>query len=482
MAAEPLPDRAVALFQAAAQQGQKYDVEDSPSNRYYGFLAEIEDIQYDRGGPVTYSVQFELVPFEWMEVAVPDGSGKRRAPPPTSPTTLLVFDAAPLEQVADALGTTASEIGEGQWYIIQLGRDRLTNAKRKAPYSNGHPDPVMAQGSPVKRQKLAELADRYFPLSAWLVDAIRQLFAPMEPREIGVMDVGQGSCNLIYDDQGHTLFYVDVGLPMFFNFASMPSDPAGNVAIINPGPCLGNNPAGPRILGIVTHFHWDHYYMLGHAQNANQLQNRDWIMPAQNAGPLINGIINSINLQPNGRVHVFPQGMGVFAALPVTITQCAAVGAIAAHDLNNSGIAVTVRIDDGQMREALLPGDAAYQCIAGIYGNPNLRWLAATHHGSDRNWQAPPAPHQANQGRLSYSYGINGPVPGGVHAYGHPRAMAVANYPPNWGNPGLVQSTAETGPNSNQPGRGNILMANVVPPPACGVANCPFHAFPKPLV
>jgi hypothetical protein len=116
--------------------------------------------------------------------------------------------------------------------------------------------------------------------------------------------------------------------------------------------------------------------------------------------------------------------------------------------------------------------------------------MVATHHGSDTDLipligATPiPPPNVANQGRISYSYGINGGPPFGAHCYHHPDAPAVAAYiAAGWGAaPALVDSTAETGPNSNVAGRGNILMANNINPPLCGVLNCPFHVFPKLLV
>lgn len=477
MASTAIPQGVVNLFETTAAQGAVFDHADSPSDRYYGYLAELQDAQYRPDGPVTWFAQLEIVPYEWMQVTVPEGSGKLRSPLPSAPTTLLVFDEAPLDEVAKALGTSADEIAEGQWFVIELGRDGAArSAKRKRLDIDGDVDEVEAMGRPVKRARTAELQDRFRPQAYWDVEAVRRIMQGLQPREIGVMDVGQASCNLLYDDQGHPLAYVDVGLPMFFNFASMPpADGTGNVAIVNPGPCLANNP-----FGIVTHFHWDHYYMLGFAHNADQLQDRPWIMPQQNAGPLINGIIANINNRANGRVHVFPPLMGALTVNMITIVPCAPAGGIPAHDLNNSGLAVVVRIDIPNQFDALLPGDAAFQAIAGIYANPRLLWMVAAHHGSDRHWQAPPAPNAANQGRLAYSYGINGPVPGGQHCYGHPRPAAVRDYPlAGWGVNPNVESTAETGPNSGIAGRGNILMANNVIPPPCGVPNCPFHVFPK---
>mgnify|MGYP001809895637 CR=1 FL=1 len=486
MAVTAIPTPLLATMDEVRKQGAPFNVEDSPSETYYGYLSQIEQVQYREGASVLHSVQLELVPFEWIEAAVMNLGDRVRDLPPAAPVTLLVFDDAPLDKVAAALSTTAPDLAEGDWYILTVPSRNGITAQRARPVFTASAVPLKASGRKLGGPKLALLRRRYKPFSRIDLAKILRMLQAIQPREVGVMDVGQGSCNVIYDANGTPQIYVDVGLPMFPNVLSLPpANALGNVEIINPGPCLRNNPPG-----ILTHFHWDHYSMLGMAANAAALRNRDWIFPPQGAGPYLAGQILQINGSPHGHVHVFPLGLGILPGGDITIIQCVPAG-MAPGDLNNSGLAVVVRLDAANNRDMLLPGDAAFQSIPGLAGFGGLRWMTATHHGSATNLVPPPAPllappipapYAAGQGRLGYSYGINGGVPGGVHCYGHPNAPAVAAYPvAGWGNIFHVTSTAETGPNSGVAGRGNIMMANNVVPPPCGIANCPFHVFPKTL-
>ncbi len=476
-----IPAGLAASYAALAQQGSVYDDADSPTDRYYAFLAEIEVVAASKGTPLQWSAQFELVPFEWMEAAVLSQPDTIRTPPPPSPYSLLVFEQAAPDEIAKALGTTPDDIAEGDWFIITLGRG--SRAGRVIPRSRPVIQPIKATGRRAPPPMQIKLRLRFTSRSLFSAKAVAALVAMAVPREIGVMDVGQGSCNLIYDVAGAPLFYVDLGLPMFFHNASRPPvNGAGNIGILNPGPCLAGNPPV-----FITHWHWDHYAMATWSANWAALCNRDWVVSGQPAGPAANFVIGDVNASANGNVIVIPAGFGHLVGGFVTVIQCVPGPGVAA-DLNNTGIAVLVRINDLYQRVALLSGDAAFQSIPGLAAVAGLKWMATTHHGSDTNLiPAPPspipAPYAANQGRLAYSYGINGAAAGGAHCYGHPAANAVAAYPPaGWGNALLVESTAETGPNSGVAGRGNILMGSNVIPPVCGVPNCPFHVFPKTLV
>ncbi len=483
MTATAIPTPLLATMESVRRQGGKFDAEDSPSNKYFGLLVEIERVQYREGGPVLHSVMFELVPFEWMQAAILSLGKSLRGLPPASPYTQLAFDEAPLGEVAAALGTDADGLVEGEWYIITLGRSTGIRASRASPRGSTRIRKTRASGIKAPRRLQRSLQRSFRPITRFDTAALTVKLQAMQPAEVGVMDVGQASCNLVYDAQGHGLLYVDVGLPIFFQLASSPPGDA----IRNPGPCLGNNPTG-----IITHYHWDHYYMLVQAANRAALRDRDWIFPPQGLTPAIVNVIHQINATHNGRVHIFPAALGQFTVGHVEVVRCVPGAGVGPNDRNNTGLAVAVRLDTANQRYMLMPGDAAYQSIPGLAGAAGLRWMAATHHGSATNLAPPPAgfaappipaPYAANEGRLAYSYGINGPVPGGVHCFGHPNALAVAAYPvAGWGNANHVAATAETGPNSGVAGRGNIMMAGAVIPPACGVANCPFHVFPKILV
>lgn len=474
-----IPSGLTHTFGVIANRGKVFDTPDSPTDTYYGFLADIEDVVSARSGETLWSVQFDLVPLEWMESAVLAQSDKSRTPPPDGPVTLLIFDDARPDHIADALSTPVPEVVPGGWYIITLGKGGV-GASRAPPTWAPKVQKLSARGLRAKRRDALRLSRRFRPVGKFSYAKIQAMLAAMAVREIGVMDVGQASCNLIYDANGVPQAYVDVGLPMHRNLGSLPPpNGLGNVEVINPGPCLAHSP--PVIL---THFHWDHYSMPMMSANRGALIDRDWVVPNQVRGVAANNILNAVGAARNGNVHVFPAALPGVIGGNVAIIQCRPRAYMAGGNLNNSGLAVVVTIN-GQMQHAMLPGDAAFQAIRGLGAFPNMRWLVASHHGSDVDLiQAHiPAPQAANQGRLAYSYGINGGPPGGVHCYGHPRAAAIADYlAVGWGHAGAVASTAETGPNTNVPGRGNIMMCHSTIPPPCRVLHCPFHIFPKILV
>ena len=482
-----IPSNLNESFKAIARKGEVYDKEDSPTDRYYALLTEVENVTYSEGGKKLWSIDFEIVPFEWMESAVLSQTEATRGPPPSGPASLLAFDEAAPDDIAKALTTPVDEVVEGEWYIITLGKGGVA-AKRANAVALPSIRQVKAKGFKAPRRQQRKLNMRFRPVFRFSAKDLKKLLAGLVPREIGVMDVGQAGCNLVYDDQGVPQFYVDVGFPLFPNLASLPpANGLGNIEIHNPGPCLGNNPAV-----ILTHFHWDHYAMARVSTNAGALVDRNWIVPNQVAGGAAWVFLNNILASPNGQLHVFPVALAGIVGGNVNVIQCVPVLGIAAGNLNNSGLAAVVKMTNLLPNRTLLPGDAAFQAIPGVGAIVGLRWMTATHHGSDTDLiplvgPSPiPAPQVVNQGRIAYSYGINGGV-GGLHCYGHPDAPAVAAYQGRgWGvggvGGGFVASTAETGPNSGVAGRGNIMMCSNVMPPACGVANCPFHAFPKLLI
>ena len=486
MAAAQLPAELVTSFKNVSDQGNKYDTEDSPSDQYYGFLAEIEQFEDEKTKDTLASVQFELVPLEWMESSVLNLKDTLQSQPPTSPATFFVFDDAPLDTIANSLSTTVDNLSEGQWFIITLGRGKVSGS-RASPSRPFRSRKTKAFGRVPPSGSLIKLSRRFRPRGRFDNQRIKKILGDLLCQEVGVMDVGQASCNLVYSNAGVPQLYIDVGLPMFPNFASLPPvDPVtGNVLVLNPGPCLLNNPPG-----ILTHWHWDHYTMGNFSTNHAAVCNRDWIVPNQPFGGAGNNFWNAV---PIGNRHVMPAALPAAIAGNVNIIQCVAGPGIPPAGFNNSGLAVVVTVDTVNNRRVLFPGDAAFQSIPGLAGIANLRWMPASHHGSDTNLiPLPPAlppippPNVANQGRLAYSYGITAivpvvPGPPANHCYNHPNPPAVAAYiAAGWGAVGNVASTAETGPNSNLPGRGNIMMCNNNLPPVH--PNCPFHAFPKILV
>ncbi|MGA1864423.1 MAG: hypothetical protein ACMUHX_05120, partial [bacterium] len=241
MSVERMPQQLLTSYEKVSEQGRRYDEEDSPTGCYYGFLVELERVQYKEGGPITYSAQFEIAPSEWLQTVVFTMPRVGTYPPPDAPYTLLVFEEAPLDHLANALSTTTENLNEGEWFLLHL--DGGLDAQRAKPAYPVKPVPVKVSGEPVPDSDGEKLKKRYRPTGRFSYSLLRGLFGPKKkmeavdvpgaPLEVGVMDVGQASCNLVYDPPGTPCFYVDVGLPMFFNYASLPpAGPAGVVEVI----------------------------------------------------------------------------------------------------------------------------------------------------------------------------------------------------------------------------------------------------------
>ncbi len=493
-----IPEDVMSVFLNAMEQGDQYDHEDSPSEQYYGFLVEIENAVNKEDQETLWSVQFELVPKEWMDVSVlgykEELKDLEKFQPPISPASFFVLDEATPETIAREFEIELDELHEGEWYIITLGKHGAggTKAAAKSKPSGGIKK-TSGKGKHVSKKTSRILRKSFTPKSGFLMSAIKRLLGMLQCDEVGVMDVGQASCNLIYSNTGVAQFYVDVGLPLgagpggalWGNGLSLPPvNAAGNRAVINPGPCLQNNP-----FVLITHWHWDHYTMAVTSANNAALTNRHWITPTAPLGGAGNNVWMAI---PAANRHAVPQGAPAFAGGTVTVIPCVPGPGIPIAAMNDTGLAVVVHVDAVNNQSVLLPGDAAYQSIPGLGAYNNLRWMVASHHGSNTNLvpASVPAPNVANQGRISYSYGITAPVPVAAgppanHCYGHPDPPAVATFvAAGWGANILTNDcTAETHPNSNVAGRGNIMMCNhVIPPVNPANPDCPFHAFPKILI
>lgn len=85
---------------------------------------------------------------------------------------------------------------------------------------------------------------------------------------VGVLDVGQGSCNVLVDDQHHAIAYFDFGYPT--------GEHAGAPPAQGPTPCLCHDP-----LIILSHWDSDHWGLCRRVPDAYRLE---WIAPQQHLG------------------------------------------------------------------------------------------------------------------------------------------------------------------------------------------------------
>lgn len=329
------------------------------------------------------------------------------------------------------------------------------------------------RNGPIRVRRI--LSQRYHPYAR----RVRLAPPPRRPRvppvsAVGVMDIGAGNCNLLFDQNMEPLTYYDVGFPLFFYVASAP-----NNLRVGPnwlGPILQN--AANNLNIVLSHWDWDHW-RLGRLAN---LHNLAWLYPVQPVGPSAHNFIltltNPAQWNPLNAVQ---------ANANYTVYRCTPPpGAAPAMIMNNSGLAVTLStnlpVGDAAWHEICLTGDANFNTLPAPVANAT--GITAVHHGANTHGAAanipvPPFPYAA-AGRIGYSYGIRPAT--GVHVYGHPVPAAVAAYQ----NQGWVQerSTAE-GPhiNANPPAlgfRGNIRMGSQAAlPPAYN--NTAFFAYPNQL-
>ena len=171
-----IPSSVNASFGVIAQKGAVYDTEDSPTDRYYAFLTDVENVVYSRGAKALWSVQFEIAPFEWVEAAILSQSETSRSPPPQSPASLLVFDDALPDDIAKALGTTADGLVPGEWYVITLGKGGPT-AQRARPSAAPLVRKVNGKGNKVDPRRARKLILRFSPRGKFSVALLTKLLA-----------------------------------------------------------------------------------------------------------------------------------------------------------------------------------------------------------------------------------------------------------------------------------------------------------------
>jgi hypothetical protein len=58
-----IPSQLNDTFKTIASKGEVYNKEDSPTDRYYALLTEVEDVVYSEGGKKLWSVEFDMVQF-----------------------------------------------------------------------------------------------------------------------------------------------------------------------------------------------------------------------------------------------------------------------------------------------------------------------------------------------------------------------------------------------------------------------------------
>jgi len=287
--------------------------------------------------------------------------------------------------------------------------------------------------------------------------------APPPISGVGIMDVGQGNCNMLIAQTGNIWAYYDVGYPLWFYISSLP----GNMRFAAPGyqgPIVQSNIANNPLQIYLSHWDWDHWRLGGLDPG---LQLLDFTFPNQPIGPTAANFLAGL---PNARKHMINAGTPPFAGPGNSALYCCfppGPNVPIAMIINNTGLAMSVptRLPaiNTTLHDIVLTGDANFNSVP-LPANvtANIAGITAVHHGSDNHGAADnlvgPINALGNQGYIAYSYGI---TTGGNHAYGFPVPAAVAKYQAaNWS---YARSTAE-GANINvgPTAHGNIQMGAAV--------------------
>lgn len=290
--------------------------------------------------------------------------------------------------------------------------------------------------------------------------------APVPPpiRSIGVYDIGQGNCNILFNNLLEPLTYYDLGYPLWFFLNSVPAVMrVGNGAFMGP---ITDNTAG-NLEVILSHWDYDHWRMGGYAA----MNNIQWTVPVQPVGPTALAFWNSI---PAHLRVIYPPGIPFQMDPNFVLLDCQPTPGMAPPAImNNTGIAIWLETllptTDANRHTVLLTGDA--NCDSAYAIHPNfgaMTGLLAVHHGSNTHGAPNNLPAQAaaynGQGRVFYSYGVSSVT--GAHAYGFPNAAAVASYrAAGWGHvpPTVMECSTAEGNQINAGGlanRGNIRVGD----------------------
>ncbi|MDX2361887.1 MAG: hypothetical protein QNK23_13845 [Crocinitomicaceae bacterium] len=304
---------------------------------------------------------------------------------------------------------------------------------------------------------------------------LRRVLPVLPPiQSIGIMDIGQGNCNLLFDQTNTPVTYYDFGYPNHFNYRSAPlSLKFGDPAFL--GPILPSAANGINI--VLSHWDFDHYglgYIYG-------LDNIPWTVPDDGVGPWTRDFC--ARLEANNMLTRVTTP--VHYAINYTIFRCVPTPGTAPIALrNNRGIAMRIATNlpstDATIHRVLLTADANFDTVPPA-ARQNLTGILAAHHGSGLHGAPDHLPVQANnynnQGRVAFSYGIKN----GVYCYGHPRPDAVQKYiDAGWNRQCSTAEGVNVRTDPTQANRGNIRMG-INTPLGPGFQNTAFTNFPNQL-
>ncbi|WP_219842228.1 hypothetical protein, partial [Xanthomonas arboricola] len=229
------------------------------------------------------------------------------------------------------------------------------------------------------------------------------------PAVLAVLDVGQGSANVMQNERCEPLLYFDVG-------RGVRADTATTQLPLEFCIC---GPRGTHPPVLISHWHEDHYEG---ANDDTDLYLCTWITPQ--ALTLKHKSIQQNALNQGSTVLELLPGFPDFqfgATSNFTLTYCTGP----ATNLNHCGHALLVERED---KNWLLPADAAYKFICFAMDRA-FTAVAATHHGAKFSGSAPLK--AGGYARLVYSFGPD-------NSYKHPKTSSISKHTGKFWNHGFV--------------------------------------------
>ena len=240
---------------------------------------------------------------------------------------------------------------------------------------------------------------------------------------VAVVKVGQGSCNVMYDQNDNARAVFDAGYG------------GGGRVILQAHNNLLNNIRSATVL-IISHWDLDHYRYL--TSYPDLINNKEVVLPTfgTNRGITVSRVVRDVQQRSTfyyayGRdVGTVPyqllQTPGNIRNLELRITTLPVNIRSRGQNKNNFG-AITASVSDNNGNPLiLLPGDASFSFIASQQKS-TLKYLLATHHGSirsitDDSNRVHSIPRALdNQGYVIYSYGQG-------NRYGHSAQSSWNSY------------------------------------------------------
>lgn len=385
-------------------------------NLFLGQLASLERIGWGR-----LRFRFDAIPQQWVQQSFQQNGERELGPGEISDTlekmplfrlefTLSPHKAGPsmnrsIESLAGALRSRGDALGS--WFEIDFRSSPRGNGACYSSVADAGTQGYLFLIDPAPRDlilylnKFTPTVTKVSPTGPELQKALGSI---PTPDAMAVLDVGQGSANVMLNHKGRPLLYFDAGRVIRSTVATPPP---------GFGFCICSQDDNP-VPVLLSHWHEDHF---NGTESDPDLLKCTWITPtavtiAQKA--FQNGV-----LFEKSKVLELPRAAFTFdfgANKNYTLTKSDRN----VNSPNQSGHVLMVERSD---RRWLLPADASYKDVVPARGL-EFAAVVASHHGG--KFYGKKVPNRASDyARLVYSFGP-------LNSYDHPTAASVALHETAW--------------------------------------------------